>query len=74
MTAAVHGVDGPVDELVTLQLASFVVLDLVTRQQPVTEKTDSGRQRQMRTFVTDKTVMITENNTKTNNKVYFLCA
>ena len=43
MTAAVHGVDGPVVELVTLQLASFVVLDLVPRQQSVTEQADSAR-------------------------------
>jgi len=51
MTAAVHGVNGPVVELVALQLASFIVLDLVARQQPITEKTDSVRQRPIQTYV-----------------------
>ena len=46
LAAAVQGVDGPVDELVALQLARLVVGDLVACQQPVTEETDPASERQ----------------------------
>ena len=39
--AAVHGVERPAVQLVTLQLTRLVVDDHAARQQPVTEKTDS---------------------------------
>jgi len=44
--AAVHGVDRPTVQLVALQLTRLVVLDLVARQQPVTEKTNTARPQQ----------------------------
>jgi len=46
LAAAVQGVDGPVDELVALQLARLVVGDLVACQQPVTEETNPASERQ----------------------------